>query len=91
MVRGLTNSRVASPDGQPVPGRPGYLGFLRGQLGRGLDRSPAGGFPDGARFAPGPLGESVHPHCLQHLVCGAELLAGVYRRRSRQPLTTMAT
>jgi hypothetical protein len=58
--------------GQPVPGHPGYLGFLgflRGQLGRGLDRTPAGGLPDGPRFTPGPLGESVHPHRLTAGAC----------------------
>ena len=65
--------------GQPLAGQPGDLGLLAGQLliasGGG---ALAGGLASGPQLAPGPVGERVHPHGLEHVVGGAQLLARLH-------------
>ena len=62
---------------QPVTGQFGDVSLLGRQLATGLDTALAGGLPGGPQLTPGPLGERLHAHRLQHLVGGAQLLAGV--------------
>src|SRR6266566_5319250 len=63
--------------GQAVPGQPRDLGLLRGQLDSGLDGALARGLASSGQFAPGPLGERLDTHRRQHVVGGAQLLAGI--------------
>jgi hypothetical protein len=63
--------------GQAIPGQPGDLGLLGGQLAAGLHGGLAGGLAGGRKLAAGPLGEGPDAHRVQHAVRGTQLLAGV--------------
>jgi hypothetical protein len=43
------------------------VGGLHGAFVRGLS--------GGQQFAPGPLGKPLHPHLVQHLIGGAQMLS----------------
>jgi hypothetical protein len=62
---------------QAVSSQPGNLGLPGGELGG----DPGGPLPDalacGTQLARGSFRESVGTHACKHLVCGAQLLAGV--------------
>src|ERR1700733_6932745 len=62
---------------QAVAGQPRDHRLLRGQLAAGLDRALAGGLAGSGQLAPGPLGKRLDAHLRQHVVGGAQLLAGV--------------
>ena len=81
---------------QPIPGQPGHLRLLNGQrfAGRtgwragGLGGALAGGLAGGQQLAAGPLGERLHPHRVQHLIGGTQLLARLAAAPlAAQPLT----
>src|SRR5271165_4038585 len=57
--------------------QPGDLRLLRRELGFGLGGPLAGAFAGGQQLDPGPFGERPGAHRGEHLVRGAELLAGV--------------
>src|SRR5260370_26948929 len=68
--------------GQAVAGQPRDLRLLGGQRRTGpAARAGAAagarghGLAGGRQLAPGPLGESLHAHVVEHLVGGAQLLA----------------
>src|SRR6267378_6841453 len=72
---------------EAVAGEPGDLSLLSGQLVPGLDGALADFLASGQELAPGPIGERLHAHRRQHLVGGAQLLAGVYAAAlAAQPL-----
>src|SRR5438105_4147271 len=62
---------------EPVAGEPRDLGLLGGELVARLDGAFAGRLAGGQELAPGPLGEPLHAHRVQHLVGDAQLLARV--------------
>src|SRR5689334_12869893 len=54
--------------GLPVPGQPGDLDFLGREVGEGLGRALAHGFPGGQQLAAGPFREAFHTYRGQDLV-----------------------
>jgi hypothetical protein len=65
------------PVGHALGGQPGDLRLLRGQRVHGPHGALAGVLAGGAQLGPGPLGERLHAHRVEHLPRGAELLPGV--------------
>ena len=62
---------------EPVAGQPGDLCLLRRQLVARVVRPLAHGLAGGQQLATGALGEPLRPDAAEHLVGGAQLLAGV--------------
>ena len=58
-------------------GQPRDLCLLRGEHAAGVRGSPGHAFAGGAQLGPGPVGERVHAHRVEHAEGGAELIAGV--------------
>src|SRR2546423_130992 len=63
--------------GMAVPGEPRDLGLSRGEPIRRFDGAFAGGLAAGQQLARGALLEPLHAHRREHLVRGAQLLAGI--------------
>src|SRR5437588_2170335 len=62
---------------EPFAREPRDLSFLRGEVIAGLDAARADMLARGQQLALGPLGERLGPHRVEHLKCGAQLLASV--------------
>ena len=63
--------------GPPVPGQPGDLLLLRGQVGPGVLDPPAHLLPGGQQLSPGPFGETLGAHGRERLVRGPQLATGL--------------
>ena len=63
--------------GQPVPGPPGDLPLLRGELVRFVRRALADGLPGGEQLAAGTFGERLGSHPREHVVGRPQLGPGV--------------
>src|SRR3954452_20636785 len=63
--------------GQAVPGEPRDLRLSCGELVQRFDAALASGLPAGPQLPRGALRERVHAHRREHLVRGAQLLAGI--------------
>src|SRR5690348_17409405 len=63
--------------GQAVAGQPADLGLPGGELGGGLGGALADTLAGGPQLARGPVGEPAGSHGGEHLMRGAQLLAGV--------------
>jgi hypothetical protein len=62
---------------RPSPASRGDLGLPGGELGGGTGRAFAYSLGGGTQLARGSFSESVSSHGDEHLVCGAQLLAGI--------------
>jgi hypothetical protein len=85
-VRGLMNSWAAiSGFGQALAGQPGDLGFPGGELDGSTDGALADALAGSTQLARGTFGEPAGSHGGEHLVGGAQLLAGVATTASFRP------
>src|SRR5260370_35085266 len=69
--------RADLPVGQVLGDQPGDLLLLRGEYRLGLGPARAGPLAGGAQLGPGPAGEGIHAHRVEHGEGGAQLVPGV--------------